>query len=394
MTQRERILALGVGGLLLAVVLNWGFGKYRTETKLLKGRLDGLRNEQTLLDERITQGYLAERQMTEYTLRSLPSDAEVARSKYQKWLADTLKENGLASPSVDPMRSTPVGDLYEYHSYSVKGSTDLEGVVDLLHAFYAKDYLHRIREFSLAPDRTGALVLQMTVDAAALGSALPDAPEPTGKSFRLTESLDDYKSAILNRNLFRPPNGGPKFVGKTEIEAIVGQESRSQVSFQDPEGDRIRYEWVDGPDDVATLDESSGSLRIKSEETGEFKIQVRATDSGYPARSSEQTLVIKVNDPPPKSEPPKPKPKFDDATQTVLTALVFGGNNEWTAWLNVRTRGKTLKLRTGDSFEVGTVNAKVIEVTAERVTFEVDDLRMDMRLDEKLSEVVARSLED
>lgn len=394
MTQRERFLALAIGGLVLALAFNWGFGKYRTGLNKLRNQADGLRDEGERLNDRIIQGLLADRQMGEYQARSLSSDPEIARSVYQKWLMDTVKANGLKSPIVDPTNSTPVGDLFRYQGFRVSGKTKMPDVVKMLHAFYAKDYLHRIRELSLNPDREGGLVMEMSIDASFLNRAPVDPAEPKETSYRLTDSLASYEAAILNRNMFRPPNGEPEFTGRTEIEAIIGQESRSQLSFKDPEGDRIRYEWAGKTPEIVTLDENSGALRIKSDAKGEFEFLVRAIDSGYPNRTVEQKLVIKVNDPPPPPEPEKPKLKFDDATQTVLTALVQGGNNEWTAWLNVRTRGKTLKLRAGDQFEVGTVTGKVFGIEDDFATMEVDGRRFDMKLNGKLSEAVTRAMED
>ncbi len=86
----------------------------------------------------------------------------------------------------------------------------------------------------------------------------------------------------------------------------------------------------------------SGTLRVNSSETRELQVLVSVTDKGYPPRTSEQDLLVKVVDPPPPPQGPPPKPDFDDASQTVLTALVQGGD-DWTAWMNVRTRGKTLE---------------------------------------------------
>ena len=104
--------------------------------------------------------------------------------------------------------------------------------------------------------------------------------------------------------------------------------------------------------------------------------------------------MVRVVDPPPPPEPPPEKPKFDDASQTVLTALVQGGD-EWTAWMNVRTRGKTLKLREGDQFEIGSVRAKVVSVRPKFVELEIEeDRRFTLKMDGVLREAVDRALED
>ena len=174
----------------------------------------------------------------------------------------------------------------------------------------------------------------------------------------------------MNRNLYEPPNQAPKFGGRSELEAIVGRDTPTPLTFNDPDGHGMRYELVDGPYEFVSIDSRSGTLRIRSDETTEFDVTVRAIDDGYPNRSSEQRLVVKVLDPPPPEPEPEPPVGFDDASQTVLTALVQG-RNEWTAWLHVRTKDETIKLGIGDAFEIGTVAGSVVSVNARSVILDV-----------------------
>jgi hypothetical protein len=121
-------------------------------------------------------------------------------------------------------------------------------------------------------------------------------------------------------------------------------------------------------------------------------VLVRAIDSGYPSRSTEQRLTVRVVDPPPPPPEPEPKLAFDDSTQTVLTALVQG-RNESTAWLNVRTKATTLKLRPGDQFEIGSLKGSVVEATPQFVTLEVEGRRFTLEPGDNLSEAAKRSEE-
>lgn len=141
------------------------------------------------------------------------------------------------------------------------------------------------------------------------------------------------------------------------------------------------------------MDERSGTLRVKSDEKQEFQIRVKATDNGYPSRTSEQDLTVKVVDPPPPPTLEPPKLKFDDAKQTVLTALVHG-RNEWTAWMHVRTRDKTLRLKVGDGFEIGSLKGDVIEVTPRYVMLEIEGRRFTLKPAGNLSEAAQRAEED
>jgi len=197
----------------------------------------------------------------------------------------------------------------------------------------------------------------------------------------------------MNRNFFEPPNGAPQYTGRPEIEAIVARDSPVPLTFKDPEGHQIRYEFVETPPEFVRLDEPSGTLHIKSDEKREFQIQVRAIDDGYPRRTTEQTLTVKVVDPPPPPVAPPPKLAFDDATQTVLTALVQG-RDEWTAWMHVRTRDTTLRLKVGDGFEIGSLKGKVVDVTPRYVTLEIDGRRFTLKPSGNLSEAAKRAEED
>jgi hypothetical protein len=120
---------------------------------------------------------------------------------------------------------------------------------------------------------------------------------------------------------------------------------------------------------------------------------VRATDNGYPTRSTDQELKIKVVPPPPPPPAEPPKLAFDDSTQTVLTGLVHG-RNDWTAWMHVRTKNQTLKLRVGDQFEIGSLKGKVIEVTPRFVELEIDDRRFTLKPNGILKEAADRAQED
>lgn len=419
MNQRERYLSIGIGGLFLVLGLNWAFNQYRSALKFRQGRASSLTSEAGDLQAKLLAGAEAERQLGEYKVRSLSSDSEVAKSSYQAWLLSTVGGLGVADAVVDPIGSGPVDDLYMQFAFRVSGKTDLKGVVDLVYAIQARDQLHRIREINFAPVRqtlrqaagnaeadSNTLSLVLMIDAIALNIAdavpTPPSEEP---SWRITRSLDASREAILNRNLFQPPNQSPQFEGDTQVVAYRGKANELQLKFSDPENHGVSVniqgdlpEWVrwdaesaklvvTPPADAAETDDSNSE---KAETIEQFEVQVIATDNGYPNRQTTQSLVIKTQPPPAAPEPPKPAPGFDDATQTFLTALVQGGD-DWTAWMNVRTRGKTLKLKIGDEFEIGSISGKVTGVTARLVTLEINGKTYELRPSGKLSDVLEGS---
>lgn len=392
MNERERFLAILVAGLLVAATFWWGFGKYRSAIESRENEIANLVAEQQRLTEQRMLGEYANRQMGEYMVRSLPSDPEQAQSDYQEWLLDMVQDNNLSNVAVNPNNSRTYG-IFQQIEFSVQGDTSLPNLIETLHDFYAKDYLHRIREFSVTPRRDEGYALKMSVDAVALQAAPETLPPRDEPSWRVDGSVDAYKSAILDRNPYEPPNGAPEYTGRSELEAIVGRESSLPLTFKDAEGHDVRYEFAQTPPSSVTLDERTGTLRVNSDEKQELEVLVRAIDDGYPRRTTEQRLIVKVVDPPPPPQEPEPKLAFDDATQTVLTALVQG-REEWTAWMHVRTRDKTLRLKVGDGFEIGSLSGTVVEVTPRHVTLQIDGRRFTLKPAGNLSEAAKRAQED
>jgi hypothetical protein len=394
MTQRERILAIAVGGMLVMLAFWWGFDKYRTAIKQRTNKLATLDQDQMKLREQILQGHLADRQMTEYMLRSLPGNAERARSVYQQWLLETGLKHKIDDLNVDPTTAMPVGDLYQRLSFRVSGKGSMPDLSHLLYDFYSKDYLHLIRELTIRKVKNQEdLTIEMSIDAIALLETASDAKPPEGSSWRVRGDVAAYRDPIMNRNFFEPPNGAPLFGGSSEVEAIVGRDSPIPLAAKDPEGDQVVYEFVEPPPSFVRLDSRSGTLHVNSDQLREFTLQVRATDDGYPTRSTELELKVSVVQPPapPPAEPPKLA--FDDSTQTVLTGLVHG-RDDWTAWMHVRTKDTTLKLRVGDQFEIGSLKGKVIEVAPKFVELEIEGRRFTLKPNGILKEAADRAQED
>lgn len=393
MNQRERVLSILVAGMLGGVVIWWGLGKYRSALKLRNNQIASLQNEKQRIEEQQIQGEHANRQMGEYMVRSLPGDPERAQSNYQQWLYTLVQKNRLSDANVDPNGSRPVDDLYERMDYRVRGRSNVPNIVNLLHDFYAKDYLHRIRDLSLRPTREGDFDIELTIDAIALLAAPADLPNREETSWRVAKDVDEYRDPILNRNLYKPPNQAPKYNGRDVIEVVVGRETPVPLTYKDSEGHSISYTFAVPPPPNVTLDERSGTLRVKSDEKKEFQIRVRATDNGYPSRATEQQLTVKVVDPPPPPPSEPVKLAFDDSRTTVLTALVHG-RDEWTAWMHVRTRDKTLKLKVGDGFEIGSLKGEVVEVTPSHVLLEIDGRRFTLEPAGNLNEAAKRAQEE
>lgn len=385
MTQRERLLAGGVGAVVLILALQWGYGNYRAALRARETRVSSL--EDQISDRRLKQleGAMAEGRMGGYLGRSLPSNLESARFAYNQFLLGLVNESGLAGASAKPTGSTRSPGLYAQLNFNLSGNGDLKQLVELLYRFHRQNYLHRIQSLSVNKVR-GQLSINMDVQALALDAALPQAPPPTEKSPRVAESIDAYLQPILNRNPLAPPNRPPSYAGESSPEAVVGKEFTYVARFEDPdEGQQVRYSIVGDAPEGLKLDETSGSLRLTPEEVGKIDLTLRATDDGWPPKESEQQIAIHVVEPP--EEAPEPS-KFDEAKQAFLTGLTQS-RGEWTAWLHVRTSGEILYLREGDSFEVGELVGTVVEVNHSHAVLEHEGEHFVLRQDSTLADAVA-----
>ncbi|MEO1617049.1 MAG: hypothetical protein AAFV88_14455 [Planctomycetota bacterium] len=393
MTQRERILAIAVGAMMVLGLGQWAFNKYKTAIDMRKTRYESLQRQKMELMTKQEQGALADRQMGEYLVRSLSSNAEQAKSDYQAWLLEVVKKHDLEGAKVVSQRIIP-GDLYHQLSFELTGGGDMPQIVTLIHEIQSMDYLHRVRELEIKPASRGGdgFSVRALIDVASITSAPEKPATPEGPSWRTDPDLVAYAVPILNRNLFEPPNRAPAFSGSKTLEAVKGREEAFTLVVKDPEGHNMAYELVDAPEEKVSLDERTGTLRVESDELEELPVTMRVSDDGYPNRSTEVTLLVKVVDPPPPGEKAPEPLKYDDAKQTYLTGLVQG-SNDWTAWMNVRTRGKTLKLRVGDEFEVGSVRGQVESIDAEQVVIKIGEQTVTLTSGGVLKEAVDAAAE-
>ena len=399
MTQRERFLAIGVVALIGLVGVNWLFQKYRTAVSSRRSEILSLQDKIADLNTIEVEGEYARQQMAEYLNRSLPPAPEQAKSVYREWMLKVARKNRLRSVDLNSTNSSPIDNLYEQLTYRFTAQVEYPDMVDFLHDFYAKDYLHRIRSLNITPvratrnQRSSGYKLVMTIDAVALKAADPDADTPGTESWRVDADLASYREPILNRNFFKPPNQAPRYTGQATLTAVAGRRTPVTLTFKDNEDNKISYALIGEVPDSIKLDESNGTLYVDNEEEAEFKVNIKATDNGYPSKSTEQTLLVKVENPPPPEEEPPPPPKFDDANVTRLTALVQG-DGEWTAWLHVPIRDKTLKVRTGDEFEIGTIKGKILDVDNRSIEIESEKGKFTVRSGEFLGAAAKRAADE
>jgi hypothetical protein len=371
MNQRERLLAIAVGclGVVLFLWFGWTYleGQFRTRRQ----RIDALEQEIAGFNLKVMQGQMATRKLTDYEAQSLPPELEVAKSLYQDWLLAQFKQAGITDPDLQANPSVREGNLYIKHTFGVTGKGTLPQVVDLLHAFYSADYLHRITNLHLVPIKESKLLdVTIRIDAVSMATAPQASALHTRASKRLAMATkDDYYKSILGRNLFGPPNQAPKLSITGSKDLTINRPASLSAKATDPDKlDSVKYRMIEAPDPEAKLNEATGQFSWTPKKLGKYKLVVEAYDDGLPSKPSRQEIALNVVEPRPEAPVNTGFTGFDQAKYTVLTG-VTEVDGEGEIWLHNRTRGQMLKLRVGDEFEIGSIKGVVESIGETEFTF-------------------------
>jgi hypothetical protein len=220
MQPRERVLALGLGVTVGLIVLYWGFGQYQSMFSKREGTVANLEKQVSGKETKLLLIERAVRRRTALEKRSLPTNPVAAQSLYLNWLFGLVNEK-LTLPSVTPRNVVGRPKAFQPLAFEVKGQGDLATIVKVLHDFYAANHLHQVTMLNIKPqDKTDKLNLTMHIESIILpGTKRKDTLtiEP-GDNLALA-SFDDYKKAIVERNLFaeyKPPQQPTVVVKATE----------------------------------------------------------------------------------------------------------------------------------------------------------------------------------
>ena len=375
MNSRERLLAIVVGccGLLLAGYFLQSYVSAAFRTR--RNEVENLESELRRLKTDAAKGKKAVQRLVEYEARSLPPQPEVARSVFQSWLLVEVGQVELIDQQVRAVSTINEEDVFVKQSFTITGKGTLQQMVELLYAIYRHDYLQRITLLSLKPIKDTKLIdATITIEGVSVLAAAPATQLTPRPSQRLAlASREDYLRVILERNLFGPPNRAPKLASIGRVKGYTNRSVEFQARATDPDPlDRVQYALVKSADPAARFDPLSGQFRWTPKSPGEYPFVVQASDDGYPSKTVVETVTVSITEPPPPepTRPPEPvKLAFDDAKYTVLTAVLdISGEGE--VWLLIRPKGQTLKLHTGDKFEVGSIKGVVAAIGLSDFTFE------------------------
>jgi len=243
--KREKTLAVVAAVLLLAVAVKFTLLGSGGTTGELRKRRDELSAE---VERKATQIRLSDKllpRLRQWQRRSLPSDREIARSRYQGWLRELVDEVELRDATIKPFKGIPNREIYWRLSFKISGRATPDQLTRLLHGFYSAGHLHKVRSLTINPiEKSDELDLAVSIEALSLPGA--DRKDELSKE-QLDEPLDplaDYRKAIVDRNLFaayKPPpvvseSGPPEpkepgfdHARHTFVNGIVEDDGRAEV---------------------------------------------------------------------------------------------------------------------------------------------------------------------
>ncbi|MCU0871761.1 MAG: hypothetical protein MUE50_05405 [Pirellulaceae bacterium] len=391
MNKRERILALLVGVALLALAAFFGARKVNEAIRARKQQIAAA--EKAVRDKNQILQLSAEPagRMKDYQRRSLPSDLEQARSLYQTWLLNLVKDAGFEDTQVSVLPTRSEKGIYNVLGFSVSGRGNMPKLVSFLHRFYSADLLHRVRRLhAKRVPGTKQLDLAVAIDAVSLPTA--DSTDKLNEQAvrKLAHGdLAAYLKTILERNLSGPANKEPTIEVPTELTKYVGDMVSFTVKAQDPDKlDRISYGLEGSELANARIDANSGEFRWPADKIGEYEVVVAASDDGFPPKTAQQAVKIRITERPPDApqEASVPKPSFELAKFAFVTAITEADGKRQ-AWISLRAEGKLLKLFEGDEFQIGEVTVKLTRIAEKAV--ELDAAVLEKRLQVTLGQNLA-----
>jgi hypothetical protein len=208
-TQREKVLigAVAATGVLWGAMR--GFDRYRETVAANEGLAQRAADELDDAEFAVQRGEKAKRQLIEWSKRSLPTNADVAKSLYQDWIRSQLAAAGLTVEQVSDKTLNRANPNYGELSLEARASGTLEQLTDFLYKFYAAPHLHRISAATITPSENGAkLAVILGIDAISLSDSERTSELATGEEQSLPQSLDELRTSLASRNVFKPHQPG------------------------------------------------------------------------------------------------------------------------------------------------------------------------------------------
>lgn len=195
--------------------------------------------------------------------------------------------------------------------------------------------------------------------------------------FQVTATLPDGTSLLEQTAKIElaEPNSPPTFPPASTKTAFHGETLEWDVAANDAETpDELAYTLSGAPEGVS-IEQNTGLITWEVPDTvkpGPVSFTVKATDSGMPALSAQQSLTLTVK---------------ENLKPYVYLVGIIRQEHDWEAWLWDRSEGHRITLRENQPFEAVGVAGVVEEIEEERVVFRWNDEIWEMGLGQTMGDL-------
>lgn len=232
MNPRTKWLLAGVAVLAILYVGDYTYRTYIEEpTQKATAALERLDKQlQEAADTQLIAKKISQK-MEGYSGRSLPFNADVARSLYQDWLLKLMETHEMTGISIDASAPVPIeiksrtskkkNRLIGHRiSYTVHGKTSLARWVNFVRDFESAGHLHKLKTLTLVPLGNGNEIdANMTIEAVCL--------QATDRKDQLTQWVRDPQqqpsastlASFVQRNIFA--RGFSKTLAAVRLQALT-----------------------------------------------------------------------------------------------------------------------------------------------------------------------------
>ncbi|MGD0382273.1 MAG: hypothetical protein ABSA77_02050 [Thermoguttaceae bacterium] len=202
LNKREKLFAVVVGVLAL-VALYWLWPSNQESLADLRKDNDDISEKVKLKEAQVQNLQKAKDRLAAWQRIALPSDLKEAARQYNGWLSELAHDVDFKNVNIHPVDPQNHRNIYEEFSFTVNCQGTLGKLTQFLYKFYSVGYLHKIRSITITPKNTTDLDLIIAVEALSLPGSKQTDKLSAEKSNRLKlASLEEYKKAIVDRNLF------------------------------------------------------------------------------------------------------------------------------------------------------------------------------------------------
>jgi hypothetical protein len=210
MSLREKQLAIGVGLLVILLGGSKGLDAYRTAMEDNEDELQTAQQELSQSRTASKRGLHAQGRLREWGRQSLPTNHDIAKTRYESWLRDQLSRSNLPVISLTSKAPRGQNKRFQQISFVLKTEGTLAQLTEYLHNFYSAGHLHRISETTLQPaDDPNLLDISLTIDALSLDVCEREESLSEQVSEQTLPPLEQVRQTIVSRNMFanyQPPS--------------------------------------------------------------------------------------------------------------------------------------------------------------------------------------------